>query len=224
MTGKRLRVGSDMRKVDGPIASFIFEDHNHFGQSEVISEPDELSEHHKLLVLHGGEDISPSIYKEVKGPAQSNNVPSYRDLLELAVIDRAIHLGVPILAICRGAQLACAKFGGKLYQDAPCHESGDHPLIIDNDNENFETLTNSCHHQMMIPDSSAKILAHAGLYEGRRWKTDRWVKEDIKEPEVVWWKDQQVLGVQGHPEWHHTPGGLAIYKYTMKLLYRYFGV
>jgi gamma-glutamyl-gamma-aminobutyrate hydrolase PuuD len=205
------------------IASFLF-DCQKFGASETIWDPEDLTKDHKLLILHGGEDISPSIYGEAKGPAQAGNTPSHRDIIEMDVLNTAIDLGVPVLAICRGAQLACAMLGGSLYQDVDSH-FGDHMLEIKQSNgDPIRTTTNSCHHQMMIPDPHAKILATAGYWKVRRWRNDRKVEEGIEEPEVVLWETEKVLGVQGHPEWSHTQGAHAIFAYTKAMLHQHFGV
>lgn len=40
-----------------------------------------------------------------------------RDELEFALLDRACSRGIPVLGICRGAQLINVKFGGTLHQD-----------------------------------------------------------------------------------------------------------
>jgi len=204
------------------IASFLF-DCGKFGEAETLVDPEDLQQYHKLLILHGGEDISPSIYGEKKGPTHAGNNPSYRDMIEMDVLNRAIDMGIPVLAICRGAQLACAMLGGKLYQDVNDH-MGDHKLLINISGGVIESTTNSCHHQMMIPDDSGRVLAIAGFKQGDRWKEDRRVREEIPEPEVVLWKKNKILGVQGHPEWSHTPGAHNIYKYTRQLLNEHFGV
>ena len=205
------------------IASFLF-DCQKFGPSETLVDSDDLTKDHRLLILHGGEDISPSIYGESKGPAHAGNKPSHRDMIEMDILDRALQLDVPVLAICRGAQLACAMLGGSLYQDVDSH-MGDHLLEIKVSNgDPIRTTTNSCHHQMMIPGPGAEVLATAGYWKVRRWRGDRKVEEGIEEPEVVFWKAEKVLGVQGHPEWNHTAGAHAIYQYTKALLNSRFGV
>ena len=142
----------------------------------------------------------------------------------MEALERATHLDIPVLAICRGAQLACAFLGGSLYQDVESH-FGDHMLEIKVSNgDPIRTTTNSCHHQMMIPTSDAEVLATAGYWKSRRWRGDRKVDEGIEEPEVVLWRAEKILGVQGHPEWSHTPGANAIYTYTKALLNTHFGV
>lgn len=67
------------------------------------------------VVIGGGDDIEPEHYGE-SGDAGAHYDPA-RDALEMAVIKAAVQADVPILGICRGAQLINIVFGGGLYQD-----------------------------------------------------------------------------------------------------------
>ncbi|MDX1636434.1 MAG: type 1 glutamine amidotransferase [Balneolaceae bacterium] len=49
--------------------------------------------------------------------AQSHTVDHQRDELELHYLTRALDRRIPVLGICRGAQLINVKLGGTLYQD-----------------------------------------------------------------------------------------------------------
>lgn len=204
----------------GNVASFLY-GCGKFGESDTLADPDDLKDTHKLLILHGGEDISPSIYGELPRATNASASPSVRDTLEIEVLKRAIHLGVPVLAICRGAQLACSVLGGSLYQDVRGHGSGDHPLVLTDSNKTI--LTNSCHHQMMRPVNGL-VLANAGKRTAKRFKINEYVVEEIDEPEVIYWPGEKILGVQGHPEWNFSAGAVSIYNYTRKLMHQYFGV
>jgi len=67
------------------------------------------------VVVTGGHDIDPVLYA-----AQPEVEPKYdsaRDKLEMAVIDLALARKLPILGICRGAQLMNVYRGGTLYQE-----------------------------------------------------------------------------------------------------------
>jgi putative glutamine amidotransferase len=70
------------------------------------------------LLLAGGVDVDPSLYGD---PPHSRlgRVERDRDDLELAAAREATARGVPILGICRGAQVLGVAFGGRLYQDLP---------------------------------------------------------------------------------------------------------
>lgn len=68
------------------------------------------------LLLSGGADISPSVYKEEKLPCCGETAPR-RDVLETLLINYALQLKLPILGICRGMQILNSVLGGSLYQD-----------------------------------------------------------------------------------------------------------
>lgn len=67
------------------------------------------------FVLCGGNDIDPAIYGG--DPSTSPNVDPLRDEFELTVLALADRLRVPVLGICRGAQLINVHHGGTLYGD-----------------------------------------------------------------------------------------------------------
>lgn len=48
---------------------------------------------------------------------KSPTLDKARDQIELELLDYALNKGIPILGICRGAQLINVHFGGNLYQD-----------------------------------------------------------------------------------------------------------
>lgn len=67
------------------------------------------------LVLTGGEDVDPRRYGALEDGA--NRVSPERDELEIALAERALDHGMPILAICRGMQLLNVALGGSLVAD-----------------------------------------------------------------------------------------------------------
>lgn len=68
------------------------------------------------LFLTGGADVDPARYGEETQPYCATTQPE-RDASDLALLKAAIKLGKPVLAICRGFQIANVYFGGTLYQD-----------------------------------------------------------------------------------------------------------
>lgn len=67
------------------------------------------------LIISGGDDISPDLYQ---GDGTLNHrIDPARDALEIDWIERALREGVPLLGICRGAQLTNVVMGGNLHQD-----------------------------------------------------------------------------------------------------------
>jgi putative glutamine amidotransferase len=75
------------------------------------------------LCLSGGPDLDPETYGASRHPQLG---PTERELdrLELAVIRRADEVGMPILAICRGAQALNVARGGSLHQHLPDRDGG----------------------------------------------------------------------------------------------------
>ncbi|RZS34938.1 anthranilate synthase component 2/putative glutamine amidotransferase [Herbihabitans rhizosphaerae] len=70
------------------------------------------------LVLAGGADIDPVRYGQLPHPT-TGNPSTARDSAELALIDAARRLDLPVLAVCRGAQLLNVALGGTLHQHTP---------------------------------------------------------------------------------------------------------
>lgn len=71
------------------------------------------------MVITGGHDVEPVLYKaaaEVKGKYDPE-----RDAFEMEIIDYALQDGMPLLGICRGAQLLNVRLGGSLIQDLQKH-------------------------------------------------------------------------------------------------------
>lgn len=169
-----------------------------FGQSQSLRYPEQLDpKKHKLLILWGGEDISPYFYNEKPVRSHAGGLPSIRDEVEADLTHAAIEKGVPILGICRGAQLLCALGGGKLWQHVENHHRN-HPMIY----QDREIITNSCHHQMLIPTSEMEVLAAAPCQSPRKWRdSDDPIENTDPEPEIVFFPKMKALGVQGHPEW-----------------------
>ncbi len=70
------------------------------------------------LVLSGGGDINPLRYGAA--PAiETGNVDDERDVSELALVPVALERRLPVLGICRGAQLLNVALGGSLIQHLP---------------------------------------------------------------------------------------------------------
>ncbi len=67
------------------------------------------------LVVTGGTDLDPLLYGGESGPWVQSDPP--RDEFELAALGLAWQRGLPILGICRGAQLMNVFAGGNLHAD-----------------------------------------------------------------------------------------------------------
>lgn len=157
------------------------------------------------LVLSGGVDIHPSIYR---GPEKYPHAPKSwyreRDEFEMALFKKARDKDMPVLAVCRGLQLVNVVLGGTLIQDLgeagdKTHEAGyedkRHAIAIAPQTLLHELVgsdkadINSAHHQAI--DTLGKGLqpnarAADGTIEGIEW-ADKAGKPFL-------------LGVQWHPE------------------------
>jgi gamma-glutamyl-gamma-aminobutyrate hydrolase PuuD len=70
------------------------------------------------VVLAGGPDIAPDRYGAEPHPRAGAPRPE-RDAAEAAVLRRALERGIPVLGVCRGAQLLNVELGGTLVQHVP---------------------------------------------------------------------------------------------------------
>ena len=163
------------------------------------------------LVLQGGTDISPEIYKELG--IENNRWPGdkYRDEVELRILDVAFELKLPVLGICRGFQLINVYLGGSLYQDletqispkiehrnAGKYDRIHHPVLIEKDSllsglyDDESIEVNTVHHQG-IKDLGKGLIKEATCSEAK-------IVEAFKLDSI----DHFVYGVQWHPEFFHT--------------------
>jgi putative glutamine amidotransferase len=172
--------------------------------AEVI---DALYQRCDALLFHGGGDVDPARYGAALHP-QCGAPDPLRDQVELALAQRALGDGMPVLGICRGIQLINVAMGGTLYQDIPAELPGaldhyasrnaegrtlmPHPIAIEPGSWLAQTLgatelpTNTFHHQALRDVAPGlRVTAHApdGVIEA--------VEGD---------RGEFVVGVQCHPE------------------------
>jgi len=74
------------------------------------------------VVFSGGADVDPSWYGH-EPYSKTVAVPPVHDAFEITLARRALELGMPVLGLCRGAQVLAVADGGTLTQDvATLHE------------------------------------------------------------------------------------------------------
>jgi len=154
--------------------------------------PDALTELDKCsgLVLTGGVDVHPSYYGREE-EVNRCELDLSRDILEFALIEKALMLKLPILAICRGEQILNVSQGGDLIVDIPVdygeniiHSSDTdqlayHDITIDPTSilysligtDSFEIV--SVHHQAVNTLASCfrpTAFAGDGIIEAFEWK------------------------------------------------------
>ncbi|MGS0686051.1 gamma-glutamyl-gamma-aminobutyrate hydrolase family protein [Nakamurella sp. GG22] len=152
------------------------------------------------LVISGGSDVNPSRYSAEPGP-WTINWRDERDVSEMALLDAADDIGLPVLGICRGMQLMAVTAGGSLLQHVPDVTGSDRhspgPDIYGAIEVRTEpgsrlagiigdAVTVACHHHQVVVDHPgfvAVATADDGLLEAMETPGDRFR-----------------LGVQWHPE------------------------
>jgi putative glutamine amidotransferase len=85
------------------------------------------------LIITGGRDVDPATYGQQPHPATDEAVADnrMRDAFEIALVHGAMRRGMPVLGICRGAQVVNVALGGTLHQHLPDvlghtrHQQGD---------------------------------------------------------------------------------------------------
>lgn len=155
------------------------------------------------LLLAGGYDIDPAYYNE-ENIFPDSVIHSYRDKIEIQLVNLACKHRLPILAICRGHQLINVALGGSLYQDTSLrkntlsHENNTgetlvHPVTINSKSrlaelaDNLKTEVNSTHHQHI------KTIADGFIVSAESDDKVIEAMENISDT-------QYILSVQWHPE------------------------
>ena len=169
-----------------------------------------------ILIVWGGADISPALYK--KGRSSMGNgspVPCHRDIIEWGLMQNAKENKIPIIGVCRGAQMLCALEGGHLIQHVDNH-GGTH--LVHTDLGDFHT--NSIHHQMMVPVGTYELLAWTDTRSGRYFDVDDQGEDVIlgshpenKDPEYIFYPEIKGFAIQWHPEM--MPAGTAATQYLL---------
>jgi putative glutamine amidotransferase len=96
---------------------------------EVSDSPRQLIQRIDGLLLTGGGDVDPVLYREQRHPSVEDAEPG-RDEFEIDLARRAMEADLPMLAICRGAQVLNVAAGGTLVQDIPSAIDTDLPHSI----------------------------------------------------------------------------------------------
>ena len=142
------------------------------------------------VVISGGADVEPARYGELPDPDLGAVEPA-RDEWELAVIEEAMRTDLPLLGICRGAQLIQVHLGGKLVQHVGIDEGDGHP--------NFDQPRNeTCHNVLFTPGT----LAHRLYGDGKAVNSLHHQVLDAPAPGLV----VGALADDGHIEAIELPG------------------
>jgi putative glutamine amidotransferase len=154
------------------------------------------------LLLCGGVDVDPAAYGAPEGP-DIGGVDQERDSWELALVAAARDAGLPVLGVCRGAQILNVSAGGTLVRDVPTSTGMNHRDVArDHD---------VAHEVWIEPDSllaevcesvsvGANTLHHQAVAQpGDGFRPVAWAPDSTVEA-IESITDWQVIGVQWHPE------------------------
>ena len=118
-------------------------------------DPRQIAETCDAVLLTGGVDVDPREYGDAERHPTVELDPA-RDNYELALARAALERDLPMLAICRGAQVLNVAAGGTLIQDLPTSE----PSTIEH---TILQPKNAIAHDVIIaPDTRLAALLHAG--------------------------------------------------------------
>lgn len=174
---------------------------DHLGETVVAARnPRDMVEKDSILIVWGGADISPKFYNHAQ--SRTTYPGGARDEVEWALMHKAKELGIPIIGVCRGAQMLCALAGGFLLQDVRGH-TAQHQILT---HEGDVLRVNSIHHQMMagLENVEHELLAWADERRSWQyvWKDDQVYTppEGWVEPEFVYFPKVKGYAIQWHPE------------------------
>lgn len=167
--------------------------------------PEDITEDDSILVIWGGSDINPRLYNHEKSTRTYIGNP-LRDKLEWDLLQEAARKGIPIIGVCRGAQMLCAAAGGYLFQHVDNH-MGRHNVTAYDGNV---FSVNSIHHQMM---AGYEKVDHELLAWTEKPRSAEYVYKDDQlfqipeelyesrvEPEYIYFNKLKGHAIQWHPE------------------------
>ena len=115
---KKDNIGSDYQgfaeafERNGAYAVYLPQVHDADEARKVLSQIDGI-------FMTGGEDWNPDLYDQEQTPHGSRGWNDARDTSDINLMQQAIEMDVPLLAVCRGEQGFNVAMGGSLIQDVP---------------------------------------------------------------------------------------------------------
>lgn len=167
---------------------------------------DGMLEHIDGVLLSGGIDVHPRYFGEEVLPG-CGAIDEKRDAFELALTQKAIERGMPVLGVCRGLQVLAVALGTTLFQDIgsqlgipasahkqePPFDDYKHAVrfkeggLLERVTGTSLMLTNSMHHQS-VKDAGEKLVIEGITMDG--------IIEAVSMA-----GSETVFGVQFHPEY-----------------------
>ena len=171
-------------------------------------ESDDLISRFDGLILMGGGDVNPALYGQEAGP-HIYGVLESQDHFEASLLRAALRHAKPVLAICRGMQLANVVLGGTLVQDLS--ELPNAAELVDHKPTGFPVGAEYTLHEVRLENDS--ILAHSvggTSIQGASFhhqgigtlapgfKPAGWAPDGLLE--AIEREDHWLVGAQWHPE------------------------
>ena len=163
------------------------------------------------LMLIGGADITPSSYGAEPHPETVVTRPD-RDEHERRLLTAALDRDLPVLGVCRGAQLLTVALGGAVRQHLPDElgHTGHRPSVGVFGKTRVTTAPGSLVAAILGEEVTVPCYHHQGLEgQGTRLVPTAWAEDGLVEavelPGTRW-----VLGVQWHPE--EDPDDLRLFE------------
>ncbi len=179
----------------------------------LVDDPGRVLDRLDGLLLVGGADVAATAYGAEPHPANDPPIP-LRDAVETALVRAATDRGLPVLGICRGAQIINVAAGGTLRQHLPDDlgheehrraigrfEGNEHDVRVDPGSRALDA-TGEPLHRVASHHHQAIDVAGQGLRVSARAAGDD-LPEAVESTGPGW-----VLGVQWHPE--ADPGSRVI--------------
>ncbi len=170
----------------------------------LVSDPERVLDRIDALMLVGGADLAADTYGAEPHPRNDIPIP-LRDATEIALVRAAHARRMPVLGICRGAQVINVAAGGTLSQHLPDdlgHEEHRREIGRFDGNEHDVVVEPGSRALIATGETPHRVASHHhqaidGLGEGLRVtaRADDAVPEAIESTGDAW-----MLGVQWHPE------------------------
>jgi putative glutamine amidotransferase len=167
------------------------------------------------VCVTGGGDVDPRLYSEEPEPGLMHVDPA-RDAAEVAVVRASVTAGMPVLGVCRGAQLVTVSLGGSLHQDLA--RAGYHHHWQDERQHEpvhgVEAAAGSAADQALGGAHTVNSIHHQAVRDpGTHLRATAWSADGAIEAV----EGRDVLGLQWHPErlWTSDARHLAAFRWLV---------
>ena len=156
------------------------------------------------IILTGGEDINPLLYRDSTNLEVCETINFNRDTLELKLIRYAFQNQIPLIGVCRGMQLINVATGGTLYGDIPSQLGME--VVHRNNGEVMHEITLLKECPFIFPEGTNSFMVNSWHHQGLK-NVSKSIKVVAKSsdglPEAII-VDESVhpymVAVQFHPE------------------------